>query len=126
MIQGIEHSAISSPDPDSLAAWYVKYLDFTVEDHHAATRNYFIVSKNRSRIEIILAESGLQPIKMKDSGLRHLALITDDFDADYERIKASGVNFLTEPGVRGGNQVVFFQDPEGNVLHLIKRPVPLS
>jgi len=126
MIQGIEHSAIASPDPDSLAAWYVKYLDFAVEDHNAETRNYFIVSKNRSRIEIILAESGVQPIKMKDSGLRHLALITDDFDADYQRIKASGVNFLTEPGVRGGNQVVFFQDPEGNVLHLIKRPVPLS
>ena len=125
MIQGIEHTAISSPDPDSLAAWYVKYLDFTVEDHNAPTRNYFIVAQNRSRIEIILAESGLQPIKMKDSGLRHLALITDDFDADYQRIKASGVNFLTEPGVRGGNQVVFFQDPEGNVLHLIKRPVPL-
>ena len=79
-----------------------------------------------SRIEIILAESGLQPIKMKDSGLRHLALITDDFDADYQNIKASGVNFLSEPGIRGGNQVVFFQDPEGNVLHLIKRPVPLA
>jgi len=126
MIQGIEHTAISSPDPDTLAAWYVKYLDFAVEDHNAATRNYFIVAKDRTRLEIILAESGVQPIKIKDAGLRHLALITDNFDADYERIKSAGVNFLTEAGVRGGNRVVFFQDPEGNVLHLIQRPVPLT
>jgi len=126
MIHGIEHTAIASLDPDSLAEWYVKHLDFTVEDHNAATRNYFLVARNRSRIEIILADSGLRPVQMKDSGLRHLALITDDFDADYERIKAAGVNFLTEAGMRGGNRVVFFQDPQGNVLHLIQRPVPLN
>ncbi len=126
MIQGIEHTAIASLDPDSLTEWYVKTLDFVVEDHNQATRNFFIRSKDGSRIEVIWATKGTGVAEMKDSGMRHMALITDDFDADFEKLKAAGAPLLTEAEVRGGNRVVFFRDPDGNVLHLIQRPIPLS
>jgi hypothetical protein len=35
------------------------------------------------------------------------------------------VAFLEPPLIKGGNKVVFFRDPEGNILHLIERPEPL-
>lgn len=126
MIQGIEHTAIASLDPDSLAGWYVKTLDFVVEDHNVATRNFFIRSPDGSRIEVIWATQGTGVAEMKDSGMRHMAMITNDFDADFARLKAAGAPLLTEPEVRGGNRVVFFRDPDGNILHLIQRPVPLA
>ncbi|MCC7496405.1 MAG: VOC family protein [Bryobacterales bacterium] len=126
MIQGIEHAALASLDPDSLAAWYIKTLDFVLEDHNAATRNFFIRSKDGSRIEIILAARSAGVPEMKDTGMRHMAIISDDFDADFARIKAAGAPLLTGAEIRGGNRVVFFRDPDGNVLHLIQRPIPLA
>ena len=126
MIQGIEHSAIASLDPDSLVAWYVKTLDFVIEDHNPKSRNFFIKAADGSRIEVILATRGTEIAEMKDAGHRHMALITDNFDADFARLQAAGAPLLTEAEIRGGNRVVFFRDPDGNVLHLIQRPVPLS
>jgi hypothetical protein len=35
------------------------------------------------------------------------------------------VKFLSEPVDAKGNKVVFFTDPEGNILHLIQRASPL-
>ncbi|MCX6624554.1 MAG: VOC family protein [Acidobacteria bacterium] len=125
MIQGIEHTAIASLNPDALTDWYVKTLDFVVEDHNPKTRNFFIRANDGTRIEVIWATKGTEAAEMKDSGLRHMALISNDFDADFERLKAAGAPLLSEAEVRGGNRVVFFRDPDGNVLHLIQRPVPL-
>jgi predicted enzyme related to lactoylglutathione lyase len=62
---------------------------------------------------------------MKDPGLRHLALAVDDFENVYGKLKAAGTQFLTEPVSSKGNQVVFFTDPEGNILHLIQREQPM-
>ena len=85
----------------------------------------FLVAADRTRIEIILAIGSSQPVRMKEPGLRHLAFVTDNFDADYERIKAAGVNVLSGPDAHGGNRMVFFEDPDGNVMHLIQRATPL-
>ena len=125
MIQGIEHTAVASPDPDRLANFYVQYLDFTVNYHSEKSRTYFVRTKDHSMLEIILADTAPQPQNFTEAGLRHLALTTDDFDADYARLKAAKVKFLTEAEVRGGNRVVFFHDPDGNIVHLIQRPEPL-
>lgn len=126
MIKGLEHAAIASPDPDRLAAWYVEWLDFAVESKSPRSGTYFLRGRNGSRIEVIRAETPAQSPEMKDAGLRHLALITDEFDVDYARIQASGAALAGEPEDKGGNRVVFFRDPDGNLLHLIQRQVPLG
>ena len=126
MIHGIEHSAIASPDTDTLANWYMSVLGFAVETKSAKSGSYMLRSRNRSYLEIIKSENGAQPVKLRDSGLRHLALLTDQFDADLEHLRASDVTFLGEPENKGGNRVVFFQDPDGNILHLIQRENPLQ
>lgn len=46
---------------------------------------------------------------------------TDDVKADYERLKAKGVEFLSEPQYFadwGGFTSVYFRDPEGNLFDL--------
>ena len=65
------------------------------------------------------------PARTRDSGLRHPAVITGEFDADFAKLKDAGAEALSEPEIRGGNRVVFFRDPDGNVLHLAQRPTPL-
>jgi hypothetical protein len=76
-------------------------------------------------LEIIPSEGDRRPEKMKDPGLRHLAIDVDDFDQAHEQLRSRGVHFYTDILENQGNRLVFFADGDGNILHLIKRPAPL-
>jgi len=123
MIQGIEHTAIASPDPQKLARWYVDHLNFTI--NYNSGRTVFVKAPNGYMIEIITSEGDRAPQTMKDPGLRHLAIAVRNFDDVYSRLKSEGVSFEGEPVESKGNKVVFFSDPDGNYLHLLQRETPL-
>lgn len=124
MFQGLEHTAIASPDPKKLAQWYVDYLGFRI--NYTYDVFYFVKAPNGTMLEIIPSEGRLEKTPgMKEPGLRHLAIAVDDFDAAYEQLKKKGVEFLGEPYNNQGNLLVFFKDGDGNILHLIRREKPL-
>jgi glyoxylase I family protein len=126
MVKGIEHTAIASPDPHRLARWYVEHLDFVVNYQSASSKTTFVKASDGSMIEIVESNSAPPAAPdMRAAGLRHLAIAVTDFDAVYERLKAQGARFLTEPEKKGGNSVVFFSDCYGNILHLLQREKPL-
>jgi glyoxylase I family protein len=126
MVTGIEHAAIASPDPEALARWYVETLDFQINYFSEKSKTTFVRAANGAMIEIVRSNDKPRGgLDMRDPGLRHLALSVSDFAAVYERLKAKGVAFLTEPEIKGGNSVVFFTDPDGNILHLLQREKPL-
>ncbi len=56
-------------------------------------------------------------------GISHFAFESDHFTELYERLKASGANFLMRPGVRvaDGLQWVFLRDPDGNMIEILGR-----
>jgi glyoxylase I family protein len=123
MFKGLEHTAIASPNPERLANWYVDNLEFRI--NHTYAGNYFVRAADGSMLEIIPSEGERAPQKMKDEGIRHLAVEVEDFDAAYAQLQKQGVHFYTEPFETQGNRLVFFADGDGNYLHLIKRPNPL-
>jgi glyoxylase I family protein len=123
MFQGIEHTGIASPNPERLAQWYVDTLGFRI--NHRYNGNVFVRAPDGTMLEIIPAEGDRAPQKLKDPGLRHLAIASEDFDAAYRRLQELGVHFYTEPMEFSGNWIVFFADADGNYLHLIRRPAPL-
>ena len=123
MIQGIEHTAIASPDPQKLAQWYVEHLDFTI--NYNSGRTVFVKAPNGFMLEIITAEGERSGQTMKTPGIRHLAIAVKDFARVYDRLRAQGVEFHGEPVAAKGTTVVFFSDPDGNYLHLLEREVPL-
>jgi glyoxylase I family protein len=125
MITGIEHTAIASADPRRLAAWYVETLGFVINYQATDSPTTFVKAPNGAMLEIIESSAPPQPPGMRDPGFRHLALLVADFSGAYEALKAARVEFLTEPEIRSGNHVVFFRDPEGNVLHLLQREIPM-
>ncbi len=120
---GLEHTAIASPHPQQLAQWYVDILGFRI--NHQYDGNYFVKAPNGAMIEIIPSEGDPLPAQMKTPGIRHLAVSVSDFDRAVEDLKQKGVRLLSEPLNLSGNRLVFFTDPEGNLLHLIARPAPL-
>jgi glyoxylase I family protein len=126
MVTGIEHTAIASPDPHRLADWYVKHLNFAINYRSANSQTVFVKAADGTMLEIIESNSAARPpLDMKAPGLRHLAIAVTDFDATYQRLKSNGLPFLAEPTKQGGNSLVFFTDPDGNILHLLHRETPL-
>ena len=123
MIIGIEHTAIAAADIVALADWYVDMLDFEINYKSAGA--IFVRAENGTMLEIIHAEGDRPAATMKTPGIRHLALTVEDFDAAYVRLTARGLHFITEPMENKGNRVVFFTDPEGNILHLLQRAKPM-
>ena len=123
MVKGIEHTAIASADPGALADWYVNTLGFAV--NYRGSTAVFVKAPDGTMLEIIPLEGNRGPNMMRSPGLRHLALRVTEFDMVYAGLKEKGVSFLTEPSDSKGVKVVFFTDPEGNILHLLQRSQPL-
>ncbi len=123
MFSGIEHFAIASPNPKRLADWYVSTLEFEITFEYAG--NYFVQARDGNLVEIIPGEGERPDTGMRTPGMRHIAVCVDDFDAGYEQLKSQGVKFEGEPYTNEGNRLVFFKDPDGNLIHLIKRAKPL-
>jgi glyoxylase I family protein len=123
MFQGLEHTAIASPNPAALAQWYVDTLGFHINFRYDVF--FFVKAPNGSMLEIIPSEGERGSNKLKDPGIRHLAIAVDDFDQAHQQLKKSGVTFVGEPYENQGNRLVFFADLDGNLLHLIARKNPL-
>jgi catechol 2,3-dioxygenase-like lactoylglutathione lyase family enzyme len=58
----------------------------------------------------------------------HLAFVSDNALREYERLRAAGVQFRSEPvaitsGINRGGYTVYFLDPDGITLELVQPPL---
>lgn len=128
MFSGVEHFAIAAKNTDLLSKWYCDNLGFRVAYKNEKTpRTYFVKSEGGSMIEIIPSnDKARERQELADLGLRHLAISVTDFEKAYSYLKEKQVKFLGEPKEdSGGVKVVYFMDPEDNIIHIIYRPNPL-
>ena len=122
MFQGLEHTAIASPDPKRLAEWYVQNLDFRINYTYGG--NYFVRASNGTLIEFIPSE-GIA--RRKNERSRHSS--PGNHRGRFRR-RHGGVaqarHRVSHPTHRvQGNRLIFFSDGDGNFVHLIHRPQPL-
>ncbi len=82
----------------------------------------FIAAENNSIMEFIPYAEGASIPSKKDKRV-HFAIAVEDFDQAVNELKAAGVTFPETPEeIFERGKAIFFQDPEGNWLHLIYRP----
>jgi len=122
MYQGIEHTAIATADPEGLASWYAKTLNFPI--CHRYGGNVFVKARNGTMLELIPAVGDAVKTEVKTPGIRHLAISVDDFDAAVKDLAVKGIEFFDRVEA-GSIRLAFFRDPEGNILHLIHRDSPI-
>jgi glyoxylase I family protein len=119
MFKGIEHTAIASPEPRKLAQWYVDRFGFVI--NLEIDGNTFVKAPNGAVLEFIPSKGERGTQEFFQPGIRHLAIWVDDFDAAAQKLKEYGVTFLTDVMNRTGYRLLFFTDPEGNILHIVHR-----
>ncbi len=127
MFKGFEHAGIAAADPQGLADWYVRLFAFEVASHNGRTPPTILLkAPDGTVLEILPAEDG-QPGEygQRQIGIRHLALRVDDFAAALQYLKDNGVSEFFDDRGSDSYHLIFFRDPEGNLLHLIWRPKPL-
>ncbi|MCZ2157528.1 MAG: VOC family protein [Bryobacterales bacterium] len=120
MFQGIEHVAIATPNTERLAQWYVDILGFHI--NYQSGPYIFAKAPNGSMIEFIPSEGEAAPQAMRTPGIRHLAIGITDFDQVQSALESKGIRWTIEPySSPEGNRIAFFEDPDGNFLHIIQR-----
>jgi len=128
MFVGVEHAGLAARDTRALADWYVRVLGLRIVFDNGATPPAFMLKSQDGRmIEILPATSG-EPTHYDQflHGLRHLAWEVTDFDEALAHLRAQGVSEFFDHRETAETRLIFFRDPEGNLLHIVWRVRPLG
>jgi len=121
----LEHVAIPAGDPLALKNWYLRVLGAReIWDNGQNPPTCLIALHQGGWFEIYAAESAPAGRgNNKLAGFRHVALRVDSIEAAKAELEKRGVSFTEEiRPAAGGVRVLFFEDLEGNLLHLVERP----
>jgi glyoxylase I family protein len=120
----IEHIAVPAANPAVLKDWYVRVLGARPVWDNGQNPPVCLMALSGVWLEIYAAEAPLtERGNNKLAGWRHVALRVDSLDVAKAELSKRGVKF--DEDIRpaaGGGQVLFFEDGEGNLLHLVERP----
>lgn len=119
-----EHVGLAATDSKALAEWYRDALGAEVLWHNGETPGAWFVQLGSTLLEIYPAANTIKQTSDNSfGGFRHLALRVASLPDATEFLKTRGVTFSESvKPAGGGGTVLFFQDPEGNLLHLVERP----
>lgn len=152
MIHGFWHVSFTVRDLEASVKWYTEVLGLefvrSQVQHNAYTSKLVAfpdahlkvaqlrvpgatVPVSRHHIELVeyvhpRAED--IPLDTNRAGVGHWAFMVDDIHAEFERLKALGVQFRAEgpiaieEGVNKGGFTIYFSDPDGITLELVQAP----
>lgn len=116
------------PDYDAAIAFYVDVLGFDlIEDTSLSpTKRWVLVAPKGARETRILLARADGPDQMaaignQTGGRVGFFLMTADFDADHDRMRSAGVEFLEQPRSEPYGKVAVWRDPFGNLWDLLEQ-----
>ena len=139
MITQLEHVGLGVVDLDRSVAFYRDVLGFSVRrilEPRDDSRLGLVTGMPGARARIAHLVMGSNMLELfqyvepaatsftrdrtqADKGFIHMGMRSDDMRGDYDRLRARGVEFLSEPvEFRPGVWVVYFRGPDGEVIEL--------
>jgi catechol 2,3-dioxygenase-like lactoylglutathione lyase family enzyme len=129
----LEQVAIIVDDYDDAIQFFVEMLGFELlEDSPALTndgrsKRWVVVRPPDACTALLLAKADgdhqARTVGKQFAGRVGLFLRVDDFGAAHERMRRSGVEFVTEPRAESYGQVAVFVDVAGNRWDLLGPPL---
>jgi len=131
----LEQVALIVPDYDEAIAFFTGILGFElVEDSPSLTndgrpKRWVVVRPRGGETAILLAradgDAQQAAVGTQFAGRVGMFLRVDDFEAEYGRLRAAGVSFVTAPRDEPYGRFAVFLDVAGNRWDLLgPRPVP--
>lgn len=108
----------------------VGYADANLKVAMLRIPNAFVGPSNHhlELVEYVHPRGERTDVSTNRPGAPHLAFVTDDIHADYERLSQAGVRFKAkapvaiEEGVNKGGFTVYFLDPDDITLEMLQPP----
>ncbi len=116
----VNHLYLKTPDPRTTAQWYVDYLGAKVVSERQSPSGQPILRLDLHGVPLNVTGYIEGQRLEQHYGLEHVAIDTDDFDAQVEKIKASGAKILEERSLPDGRRVCFFEGPDGVRLEFLE------
>ena len=103
-----------------------KYIDQILGIENTRVTTVKLAADDGNLIELLFFQS--PSVRSKDEskinmlGITHLAFTIDDLNAEYKRLLANDVTFISSPQVSpdGLAKVAFCRDPDGNLIELVE------
>jgi catechol 2,3-dioxygenase-like lactoylglutathione lyase family enzyme len=124
----IEHVALNVRQPREMAAWYVTHLGFRVlrAMEHEPWTHFLADDADGGVLEIYCNRRDAAPDYATFDPLRlHLAVVSQDPDADAARLIAAGASAAEEVRLADGTLLIMLRDPWGLSLQLCRRVQPM-
>ena len=141
MILGVHHPALSVPDMQTALDFYCGVLGFEtvmgagwpsgIEPMDRAMAlddsscKVAMIKKGNSCIELFeftadATQAATPNRPVSKHGITHIALGVDDFGNEFDRLKAAGMPFNSEPNGEAPGRWVYGRDPFGNTIELLE------
>ncbi|MGH1482232.1 MAG: VOC family protein [Geminicoccales bacterium] len=127
MKQHLHYVALIVANYDDAIAYFTKTLEFElIEDRKLTSEKRWVVVAPPGSVEtrLLLAKASSddqrQAIGNQAGGRVFLFLHTDDFDHDYRKLLARGVDFIEKPRDEPYGKVAVFNDIFGNKWDLLQ------
>jgi lactoylglutathione lyase len=148
-IVGVLHVGLTVADADRSIAFYCDNFGFELLTERIAERGWVeqVTGVPDLRLRIVHLHGHGWNVELleyqnprgatrargfNDAGSAHLCFVTDDMDAEFDRLLANGAERINTPqtvvgGPNEGGRVVYLKDPDGNgvELHQLARPWPV-
>ncbi|GAA5026759.1 VOC family protein [Microbacterium fluvii] len=135
----LDHVGLSVADLDAQAAWYADALGLVptpaMSNPAIGVRTQYLVDPEDGwaieLLERVGSNPGLQASSPTEAiltrGYGHLCLRVADVAARFAALVAGGARVISAPGPSpmSGLILAYVADPEGNLIEVIERPVPL-
>ncbi len=130
MIEKLTHVPIVVSDQERALKFYMEALGFEKRADYQLPGNprWLTVAAKGEELEFVLAQ-GRQKVELgvgpeAGTGGHHIAFLTEDCIAGYERLKARGVDFhvgaYEEPQKQAWGISASFRDPDGNLFTMLQ------
>ena len=118
MITGLSGASIWSEDlQKSLLPFYRDVVGLPVS---IDTPGFAVLGASPSGPSLALGTHSEVKGKNADPARHMVGLASDDIQADFQRLKSKGVEFIEEPTKFDNVTVATFKDPEGNYVQLLQ------
>ena len=137
MIRRVHHTSFTVSNMDRSLAFYRDLLQMRVIAEQGGKGGYLATVTGFADVDMRVVF--LRPAEDSDHlgtpadvrtcnpGSGHMCFVVDDISPVYERLRAAGVRFRSEPvpivaGRHKGGYAVYFLDPDGITLELLQPP----
>ena len=125
----LEHVAIQVAEPAAMTKWYGEHLGLTIARHVGGEADTHFLADETGRVLIEIfanPKASLPDYASMHPLLLHLAFVSDDVDADCDRLVKAGASVVDPPfTTAAGDKLSMLRDPWGLALQLCCRAQPM-